>query len=492
MADIRPPTPQELAEHSVCAMQRLVSLLGVDGVLDAFTPEELNALRFEVDLWTTPLRRVPDPKAAPGFGTWAGQWPLPPGGWKFCLSIGGRGSAKSTGAANWLLEKAEACPNRQMAIIAPTLKVAWDICVRSPITGLLGWQRPHFRIQERTADEQIVCPNGTVIFLLSGKTPEAIRDHGNLAAAWVEEPESMEKADEVFKMLDGSLRAGEQPQAVFTTNPKKGMALINKLMTSPQACVLQSSALENPMLPEAYYLQSIRPKLGTSEAREFVFGQQLFDDPNALFHREWFRGATPAQLREAKLKRIGVAVDPAETSKKTADDTGIVAGGIDEDDFCWVTTDATATVEKGQRKPSPGQCARTAVELYWEIGASFVVIDAARNGEAFADLVHGAARELALERDDPRLSAVRVICKGGNKDKTALAYPVASKLYEKKRVFHSPGLELLEDEMVTWTPADKWSPNRMDACCALLTELALRAAPTHESIAGRGPGRRAL
>ena len=489
MADLRLPTTEELARHSVCAMQELVSRVGVEAALDAFTPAELAALRFELDLWLTPTRRLPDPKIPPGFGLWAGQWPLPPGGWKFCLSIGGRASAKSTGAANWLLEQAEKNPNRQFAIVAPTLKVAWDVCVRSPMTGLMAWQRPHFKLDERTADEQLTCPNGTVIYLLSGKTPESIRDHGNLCKVWVEEPESMDRADEVFKMLDGSVRDGEQPQVVLTANPKKGLDLFNRLMVSKQACVLQSSALENPLLSEVYYLQSIRPKLGTTEAREFVFGLQSMDDPGALFRREWFEHVTPAQVAQAQFKRIGIAVDPAETSKKTADDTGIVAGAVDADGFGYLIADATAVVPKGQRKPSPGECAKRVVELYWDVGASFVTYDAARNGETFAELVRGAAREYAAKENDPKLSAVHVLLgRGGNKDKAALAYPVASKLYEKKKVRHVHGLELLENEMCEWTPAEKWSPNRMDAACAVLTELMLTAVVDAQAF--RGGGRR--
>ena len=118
------------------------------------------------------------------------------------------------------------------------------------------------------------------------------------------------------------------------------------------------------------------------------------------------------------------------------------------------------------------------------------MIDVVRNGEMAADLIRGAARELAAKRNDPRLSAVRCIPKGGHKTKEALAIPVATKLYERGLVRHAPGLTALEDQMCEWTPDCGWSPDRMDAACAVLSELMLKAAQEHVSARGEGPGRR--
>jgi phage terminase large subunit-like protein len=47
-------------------------------------------------------------------------------------------------------------------------------------------------------------------------------------------------------------------------------------------------------------------------------------------------------------------------------------------------------------------------------------------------------------------------------------------LYEQGKVFHIPGLDLLEQQMVVWEPLGKTgSPDRLDACVWALTDLML-------------------
>jgi len=477
-----------LARASLSPLQELVCLLGPEAVHDAFTPEERKVLRGAIGLWSTPLTRLPPlpaPRVNPGFGRWTGQWPLPPGPWGHCLSIGGRGSGKSTAARRWLLERAKEAAGEQVAIVAPTKPDLWGTCVDNPYTGIMALSSPDFPLKLERSEKlsRIICEkNGCIIRLLSAEKPERLRVANNLAAAWVEELGAMSRPDKMWKILRFSVRTGRLPQILITTNPQKGVRLIKELMESPQGAVVVSNSLQNPNLPPEFFESVIRPMLGTSDAREHIFGNQLDDDPSALFKRDWMRPITPAELAEINFKRVGIGYDPAETSKRSADDSGIVGAGVDENGFGVVLADATAVVPDGSPKPTPGQNARRVVELYWQIGASFVVIDAVRNGETARDLVLAAAREYAAEKGEPRFSAVRVICKGGNKTKEALAVPVATKLYERKLVRHAPGLDLLEDQMCEWTPDCGWSPDRMDAACAVLTELMLRSAPSQKGL----------
>ena len=483
-----------LAKGALSPMQEAACLFGPDELHDAFSPEERRALKRCIQLWATPLRRLPDspggPKKNPGLGRWTGQWPLPPGPWSVCASVGGRGSGKSVGAVNWILYWAERLPSEELAIVAPTKADLWGTCVEHPHTGILAWERPDFPLKVEVVKSRIVCvKNGAIIRLLSGEKPERLRAANNLAKAWVEELGAFQRPEKAEENLRGSVRAGEQPQILYTFNPKKGLKLIRDLMTRPSACVVQSNSLQNPNLPEAFLRDTILPALNTSQARELVFGEQLEDDPGALFRRDWIRLMAPAEIDEARWKRIGIGYDPAETSKTTADDSGIVAAGVTEDGIGIVLADATAVTADGAQKPSPGQNARRVVELYWNLEASFVVIDVVRNGETAADLIRGAAREYATEKHEPKFASVRCICKGGHKTKEALAIPVAGQLYERGRVRHAPGLELLEDQMCEWTPDCGWSPDRMDACCAVLSELMLKAMQDRVPT-GHGPGRR--
>jgi phage terminase large subunit-like protein len=61
-----------------------------------------------------------------------------------------------------------------------------------------------------------------------------------------------------------------------------------------------------------------------------------------------------------------------------------------------------------------------------------------------------------------------------SRGKFARAEPVSA-LYERNRVKHVRGLDLLEDQMVQWCPLGSiGSPDRLDAMVWAVTELALK------------------
>ncbi len=73
---------------------------------------------------------------------------------------------------------------------------------------------------------------------------------------------------------------------------------------------------------------------------------------------------------------------------------------------------------------------------------------------------------------DPK-KQIRWIPVHASRDKMARAEPVAA-LYEQGRVHHVGTLEILEDEMASWDPSSRLSPNRLDAMVWLVTALMLR------------------
>ena len=64
---------------------------------------------------------------------------------------------------------------------------------------------------------------------------------------------------------------------------------------------------------------------------------------------------------------------------------------------------------------------------------------------------------------------IRIIRVHATKGKHLRAEPVVSQ-YEQSNVFHTFGLEKLENEMLTWIPGEE-SPNRMDAMVYAVMEL---------------------
>jgi len=134
--------------------------------------------------------------------------------------------------------------------------------------------------------------------------------------------------------------------------------------------------------------------------------------------------------------------------------TGIVVAGIDVNGHGVVIKDSTEQL-------SPSGWARRAVELYHEYGADRIVAERNQGG----DMVRHT-----IETED---NTVPIRLVHASRGKFARAEPVSA-LYEQGRVKHLPGLDELEQQMVTWEPLGSMgSPDRLDALVWAMTDLML-------------------
>jgi predicted phage terminase large subunit-like protein len=166
------------------------------------------------------------------------------------------------------------------------------------------------------------------------------------------------------------------------------------------------------------------------------------------------------------MKRIVVAIDPAVTSGEESDETGIIVAGQGEDGLGYVLEDLTC-------RESPDMWARIAVGAYHKWYADRVVAEVNNGG----DLVESVLRTVDL--------AVSYRSVHASRGKRVRAEPVAA-LYEQDRVKHSPGLELLEDQMCGFTPDTKESPDRVDALVWAMTELQIEEPGYESAMSGTG------
>src|SRR5690606_29435610 len=109
---------------------------------------------------------------------------------------------------------------------------------------------------------------------------------------------------------------------------------------------------------------------------------------------------------------------------------------------------------------SPEGWARTAIDLFDRLEADRIVAEKNYGG----DMVEATVRTVRSSVPFQMVNASR-----GTQQR---AEPIAA-LYEQGRVHHIGGLPELEDEQTTWTPAEPWSPNRLDALVWAITELGL-------------------
>ncbi|QOR55630.1 MAG: hypothetical protein VM34scaffold347_41 [Phage 66_12] len=137
------------------------------------------------------------------------------------------------------------------------------------------------------------------------------------------------------------------------------------------------------------------------------------------------------------------------------DETGIlVVGKLDDEGF--VLADLSGHF-------SPHDWARTAIQAATSWGAGYLVAEKNQGGE----MVLATLQSVGLPR------GVRYRGVTASKGKRLRAEPIST-LYERGMIHHVGVLAKLEDQMTTWTPADKDSPDRLDALVWACSHLFFR------------------
>jgi len=448
-------------------VERLILRMGTRALVDALTPEERRALPYCGPAWERPSRRLPPmPRDSaikePGWGRWTGQQE-PPGEWLYWVLCAGRSFGKSWRLSRFCIDRAERFPGCRIALVAQTTTSLWRDCIGGR-SGVVELSAPWFQPKLHKNGKMLSWPNGSTLHLFTAEEPRSLRGPNNDFGA-VEEMAAQPYAQEAWDQLQMTMRSGEHPQTIIATTPKKMEPLVS-LVQDPNSAVTIGSTTENKGNVARSWLKShVEPLIGTRFGTEEIEGKIVFEEPGALFKLDWFDRDKwcPDSRRESRWKRIGIGVDPAETSGSQADEWGIVAAALREDGLVEILEDASMNA-------LPEVAASAAVALYWKYGANFMVADVGRSGK----LVHSVVKLI-----DPR---VHVLDKGGNKGKRAWAENV-SVLYSQHRVFHRPGLARLEDQMVRWTDdvsPSQWSPDRRDALVYVVTELALNGGPARQ------------
>lgn len=170
-------------------------------------------------------------------------------------------------------------------------------------------------------------------------------------------------------------------------------------------------------------------------------------------------------LKRSDFSQVVVAIDPAVTSGEESDSTGIiaVARGPHQPDTCkltglcpghgYVLGDYTC------RLPPAGWAVQ-AIAAFDKWRANRMVAEVNNGGDMVGDTIRAIRSTIPYE-------PVRA-----TKGKWVRAEPVSS-LYEQGRVHHLGNFLDLEEEMTTWSPDSKDSPDRMDAMVWGLTSLGL-------------------
>lgn len=335
-------------------------------------------------------------------------------------------------------------------LVARTATDMRDTMVEGP-AGILAVHPAHNRPKYEPSKKRITWPNGCKAQLFSADEPDVLRGP-QCHKLWADEVASWQYAQEAWDMALMGLRMGQRPQAIVTTTPRP-IKIIKDMVNDPDNIITTGTTYENKdNLAGVFFKKVIAKYEGTRIGRQELYAEILGDTPGALWSQKMVEDAHVKAAPD--LLRIIVAIDPAVTSNKDSDETGIVVAGMGEDDRCYILEDLS-----GQYTPT--EWARRAIGAYHTHKADRIIGEANNGG----DLIEQVLRTLEGDISYDKVHASR--------GKVTRAEPVVA-LYEQHKIKHVGSLPKLEAQMTTWAAKEgEKSPDRVDAMVWAVSELML-------------------
>jgi len=372
--------------------------------------------------------------------------------WTTLLLSGGRGSGKTRTGSEITHQATKITP--RLALIAATGPDLRETMIEGR-SGILATARPGQRPVWEPSRKRLIWPNGCVGQGFSAEEPDRLRGPEN-GFAWADEPAHYGNVEDVWSNLDFNLRIRVPGGAkTIATSTPKPLKWLKELVAEPTTVVHRVSTYFNAHNLDPAFRRKITDKYeGTRLGRQELHGELIEDVEGAL----WSYGMIQWIPEAPHLERIVVAVDPAGSTNKRADETGIIVIGRAAQ-FEYVLADLTGRF-------TPDQWGRTVWAAVEDWSADAIVAEKNYGGLMVKHV---------LETNKPDRTDARIVLVDSRRGKELRAEPVVAR-YEQGRVFHvgeRGDLSDLEDEQTTWVPGPgSASPNRIDALVHGSTELA--------------------
>ena len=370
----------------------------------------------------------------------------PEGDWDIWIIKGGRGSGKTEAGARDVLDHLrEFGSMARVGIGAPTIADVRDVCAEGE-TGLITLAPSEFPIYNRSLLEATHINGGKVKFMGSEK-PNRWNGPQWTMLWWDELALCVEES---WDQSQFGLRLGPHPRCVVTTTPKN-RRFVKALYTTPGVVVTHGTTYDNPALA-ARVIRKLEARYGgTTLGRQELMGEDIDQVEGALWQRVWIdKNRTPEGLELPDLIRVVVAIDPAATHGKDADETGIAVAGKGMDGRFYV-------LHGFGYKLSPNGWANKAIDLYDQYEADKVIAEINNGGEMVSSTIRQVNKDIPLKTIH------------ASRGKTVRAEPVAA-LYEQGKVSHVGVFPELEDQMCSFPVANEYD-DMVDAVVYALTEL---------------------
>ncbi len=454
-----------------------------DELIASLSAEEAHrlqqSLRYRWGLWARPEQLPPD-----------GEWDV----WGMCA---GRGGGKTRPGAQWANRYAFDHPGCRLAFVGRTAADVRDTMILGE-SGILACSPPWFYPRYVPSKRLVAYPNGSEGHLYSAEKPDLLRGpqfHG----LWGDEFSTWkrvrdEQGGDAWSNAQDGLRLGEHPQAVLTFTPRPTDLVLDtclgprnretgrRVITPDQArgnrwvlelehedhlgrktihrtVIVRWSTERNELNLSRGFAAKRRSKYaGTRLGAQELDAALLLASDTALWRQETI-DLYRVTVMGAERERLVVALDPTKSEFRPRDECGISVACRCKDQHAYVLEDATM-------RGSPYDWASRALDRARTYNADAIVYESSGLDQSVRDTLQVVASASGIHWE-PRTAS---------KGKKARAEPVSA-CYVAGRVHHlnreGETFEFLEDEMITWEPNDKKSPNRLDALVWAITDLLL-------------------
>lgn len=318
-------------------------------------------------------------------------------------------------------------------------------------SGILAISPPHDRPLYEPSKRRVTWKNGAIANVFSAEDPDQLRGP-HCYKAWADELAKWRYPDAWDQLVLGA-QLGENPQIVVTTTPRP-TDIIKNLIEQEDTHLTTGTTFENKANLSGKFIDNIVKRYeGTRLGKQELLAEILTDIEGALWK---MRLIEDNRVKKAPvMKRIVVAIDPAVSSKKSSNETGIVVAGLGVDDKGYVLSDVSGIY-------TPNGWAKKAINAYYDFEGDKIIGEVNNGG----DMIENTLRSLDISVPYKSVWATR--------GKLTRAEPVHA-LYEQGKIKHVGIHEGLETQMTTWdaSAGDK-SPDRVDALVWAFTELMIK------------------
>jgi len=381
--------------------------------------------------------------------------------------LAGRGAGKTRTGAHWTIEKAKV-PGTRIHLVGRTVADVRDVMVQGE-SGILAVSSPHFKPDYIPSIRKLVWPNGSTATTFSADSPSQLRGpqaHACWAdelAAWKLTPD--DSGTTAWDNVMISTRLGKDPQIFCTTTPKRTHVIkdiVERAKHDKAVSIHLGSTFDNAANLSREYLDTLSAMYaGTALERQELYGELLLVVEGALWNEDDVRLQVPPAGTDL-ITVIGV--DPSASSGGDATGIVVVQASAEKElnqRHAWVRVDATL---KGPPEKWSGVVADLQAEWSRPGRPAIVVAEKNQGGEMVAT---------ALHQHNPAMPVALI---HAARSKAVRAEPVLL-AYRQRRVWHSDEFEDLVEELTSWEPQSRWSPNHLDALVHAVTSVLIDDAP---------------